>query len=723
MNVRSLDWWGLVLCYLFYQDVLLPTSICKAAQPPNVVFLLADDLGWQDLSCYGGEYCETPHIDRLAASGMRFTQAYSAGSICSPTRASLMTGKYPVRVGVTDYIPGLSPTSEQLETPRTARQLALEEVTLGEMFRQAGYETFYSGKWHLGGKGYEPTEQGFDHYVGDKQLGRHNQDWQVGQRMTKAFDRFLSDQRSADKPFLAYLSFHEPHIPILEYPDHIERFRSKSQELGASPAPIVERDGLTRARQDDAGYGSEVAGLDDWVGEVLASLNRAGLSENTVVVFFSDNGGLSTKALPGPTNNAPLRAGKGWLYEGGIRVPLIVAAPGHISENTSSDEPVLSIDLVPTLLELAGISLDEQPEFDGRSLAPLLTGQQPALQPRPLYWHYPHYHGSTWAPGAAMRSGRWKLIQFDHYGQVELYDLHSDLSETQDLSQKYPQRTRQMQQQLARWQAEVGAKFAIPANLQREQLVAWCIVPFDASQRGPRERASMLRDLGLTRLAYDWREEHVPSWDDELDALQAADIELTAFWCNSTLSPRENPGVQRIVEFLERRHVATQLWMMMPEQELQQITDEQQRVARAAQALRELAEWVRPLNCQVGLYNHGGWSGQPQTMVKIMQQLEELDNVGLVYNFHHAHDDLAGFPEDLHAMQPYLLCLNLNGLTPGGPKIQTFGEGELDRDILSWMRQVRYQGPVGILDHREELDARESLLLNLRGLERLTSVE
>lgn len=265
----------------------------------------------------------------------------------------------------------------------------------------------------------------------------------------------------------------------------------------------------------------------------------------------------------------------------------------------------------------------------------------------------------------------------------------------------------------------VGQDRSEASNLQKENLVAWCIVPFDAKKRTPKQRAEMLDELGLKHLAYDWREEHVSSWDEELDALNDHDIALTAFWCSSSLAPVQDPGTKRILEFLTRRKVATELWIMLPDAELTKIVDQEERVLAAADAIRELAVEAKKINCKVGLYNHGGWVGRPSTLVRIMEQLKDLDNVGLVYNFHHAHDDMDAFPKALVEMKPYLLCLNLNGTTVGGPKILPIGAGELDSQILGWIAQCNYTGPVGILDHRDELDAQESLQLNLDGLEQL----
>jgi arylsulfatase A-like enzyme len=437
-------------------------STAEAAMPttPHIVFILADDLGWRDLSCYGSPFCETPHIDRLAREGLRFTQAYTAGAVCSPTRSSIMTGKYPVRTGVTDYIPGLKKPNEKLLTVPTKTELALEEITIGEALQQRGYQTFYAGKWHLGGKGFEPPQQGFDTYVSDAELGNHARDWQVSERMVDAAIKFL-DERPREKPFFMYLGFHEPHTPILRYPRHIERFERKASKLPPAPPNIPEHDGQTRARQDDPVYGSEVAGLDEQVGRLLAKLDATGLAANTIVIFFSDNGGLAVKDTPGPTNNDPLRAGKGWLYEGGIRVPLIVRVPGVTKADSVCDVPVISTDLFPTLLELTGAPLMPQQHVDGVSIVSLLRGGA-SLDRQTLYWHYPHYHGSTWAPGAAIREGDWKLIELTHYGAVELYNLADDLSERRDLSKVHPERTQVLLTKLHAWQKATGAYIPQP---------------------------------------------------------------------------------------------------------------------------------------------------------------------------------------------------------------------------------------------------------------------
>jgi arylsulfatase A-like enzyme len=391
---------------------------------------------------------------------MRFTQAYTAGAVCSPTRGSIMTGKYPVRTGVTDYIPGLRPNNAKLVTQPTRRELPLEERTVAEALQSNGYQTFYSGKWHLGGDGFGPKQQGFEVVVDDASLGNYGKDPLVGDRLTDSAIEFL-DERDDARPFFMYLGYHEPHTPILAHPNHIERFRKKAATL---PTPqetsIPERRGQSRLVQDDPAYACEIAVLDDAVRRLTEKLAELKLDDETVFIFFSDNGGLCTKDNPGPTSNLPLRSGKGWLYEGGIRVPLIVRAPGVTKAGTSCDAPVISTDFFPTLLQLAGAPLEPQSHVDGCSFLPLLRGEAPAE--RTLYWHYPHYHGSTWAPGSAIRDGNWKLIEFLDEQSVELYELSRDLGERHNLATSHPEEVERLRAKLNAWRDETGAFLPTP---------------------------------------------------------------------------------------------------------------------------------------------------------------------------------------------------------------------------------------------------------------------
>lgn len=427
----------------------------EAAERPNIVFILADDLGWTDLGCYGSTFYETPAIDKLAHRGMRFTQAYTACPVCSPTRSSIMTGKYPVRTGITDYIPGQHPAGAKLETPYTNTELALDEFTIAEALRDAGYLTFYSGKWHLGEAGYGPREQGFDVVVADEALGEHRTDPLVGDRLTQTALQFL-DKRDPTLPFFMFLSYHEPHRPIVDHPETIEHFRAKTEQAGGEdPHSIAERLGFSRTVQNVAGYACEVAVLDSAVGQVVDRLEQQGVLDSTVIIFTSDNGGLCTVDKPGPTTNLPLRSGKGWLYEGGIRVPLIVVAPGRTPAGSTCDAPLISTDYYPTLLQLAGLPLRPEQHLDGASIAPLLSGD--TRDARPLFWHYPHYHGSMWAPGGAIRDGDWKLIEFWDEDTVELYDLATDIGERSNLAASRPELVAALRERLAQWRDDTGA--------------------------------------------------------------------------------------------------------------------------------------------------------------------------------------------------------------------------------------------------------------------------
>ena len=448
------------------------------AKPPNFVFILADDLGWADLACYGSEFHETPNLDRLAASGMRFTDAYAACPVCSPTRASILTGKYPARVGITDYIPGLKTENTKLIAPEDMHQLPYAEVTIAEALKEAGYETFMSGKWHLGDEDeFGPDKQGFDIVHTRTTLGyrgggyykdpKDPQSEYLTDRLTDESVAYLKQvaARADAAPFFAYLAYHNPHTPVQPHPRYIEKFRRKLETMKFPDGPRIarERKGYTRLYQDSAEFASMIYALDHNVGRVLDTLEEQGLADNTVVIFMSDNGGLCTHAKPdfGSTSNRPLRAGKGWCYEGGIREPLIIRAPGVTRAGSECAVPVTSTDFYPTMLELAGQPLRPEQHADGVSIAPLLKGAD-ALPREAIFWHYPHYHGSTWAPGAAVRAGDWKLIEFYDEETVELYNLAEDIGEHNNLAATMPEKTEQLRAMLRDWQQSVGAKMPVP---------------------------------------------------------------------------------------------------------------------------------------------------------------------------------------------------------------------------------------------------------------------
>ncbi|HVU88373.1 MAG TPA: sulfatase [Pirellulales bacterium] len=440
-----------------------------AAERPNIVVIMADDLGWADLGCTGSTFYETPHIDRLAREGLRFTTAYSACPVCSPTRAAAMTGKYPARVHLTDYIPGAR--RGRLNPAPYLHHLPLEESTIAEALRDGGYATALVGKWHLGDEGFWPQDQGFDPNVAGSGKGANKlfspytlpnlADGPEGEyltdRLTDEALRYITTQR--ERPFLLWLTHYDVHTPLVAKQELIDRFEKKAGKLPPAKSPRFrpEHEREDRRVQDHAVYAAKVASLDESVGRIVQKLDELGLTEQTIVIFTSDNGGLSTSE-GSPTSNAPLRAGKGWLYEGGIRVPLIVRWPGVAKPASTCDVPVITNDLYPTLLAAADLPARPAQHCDGVSLAGLLTGKNAKLDREALYWHYPHYGNQGGSPGGAIREGDWKLIEFFEDNHVELYNLADDSGEQHDLAAEMQDRAAQLREKLAAWRTSVDAQ-------------------------------------------------------------------------------------------------------------------------------------------------------------------------------------------------------------------------------------------------------------------------
>ena len=469
---------------LFFHLATAPANaaVPRLAGPPNIVFLLADDLGQRDLGCYGSSFYETPNLDRMARAGARFTDAYAACAVCSPTRASLMTGQWPQRTGITDYI-SLSRGNQPEQWPRNTillpapytDRLALDAPTLAKALNSAGYATFFAGKWHLGPEGWLPENQGFDHNVGGNESGGpyggnkyfspygnpHLPDGPPGEhlpdRLAIETAKFIAANR--DRPFFVYLSFHSVHTPLMAREDLRKKYEDKRARLGLAEKWGREDTRDVRLVQDHAVYAGMVEAMDLAVGKVLAKLDELGLAQNTLVIFTSDNGGLSTSE-GWPTSNFPLRAGKGWLYEGGIREPLLVRWPGVVKAGSVRNAPVSSPDFYPTLLEAAGAKAPPGQVLDGVSLVSLFKGG--ALPERALFWHYPHYANQGGAPAAAIRNGDWKLIEWYEDRRLELFNLAQDLGEKQDLAAREPQRVASLRDELHAWQKQVGAKFPTP---------------------------------------------------------------------------------------------------------------------------------------------------------------------------------------------------------------------------------------------------------------------
>ncbi len=466
------------LIFLLAIIPLLASGAPEPAKPPtkpNLVFILADDLGWADLGCYGSTFYETPHLDQLAAKGMRFTDAYAACSVCSPTRASILTGKYPARLHLTDWLPGRPDRPDQkLRRPVILDHLPLAEVTLAKALREGGYRTGFIGKWHLGGTNYFPEHQGFDLNVGGCQRGSppsYFSPYRIPTLRDGPKGEYLTDRLTDEalkfidgaggKPFLLYLSHYAVHNPQQAKADLIAKYKTKAARLPPPAGPEFLPEGKNQARQiqNQPVYAAMVQSVDESVGRVMQKLADLGIEENTIVVFTSDNGGLSTSE-GAPTSNLPLRGGKGWHYEGGVREPLIVRWPGVTRRGSTCRAPMISTDYYPTFLEMAGLPLRPQQHVDGVSLVPLLKG---GAQPeRPLFWHYPHYSNQGGGPGGAVRVGDYKLIEWFEDMRVELFNLKDDPGEHHDLAAAIPEKAAALRQQLHQWRESVGAAMPTP---------------------------------------------------------------------------------------------------------------------------------------------------------------------------------------------------------------------------------------------------------------------
>jgi arylsulfatase A-like enzyme len=425
-------------------------------RPLNFVFILIDDMGWTDLGCYGGKSYDTPNIDRLASHGMRFTNAYAACPVCSPTRASIMTGKYPARLHLTDWIPGRTqwPTAK-LIVPKFRQELPLEEVTLAEALKPAGYTAASIGKWHLGGDGYSPTDQGFDRNVGGTARGSPTtyfgpfdlpglkggpEGEYLTDRLSTEAERFIEENK--DRPFFLYLPEFAVHLPLQGKKDLVAKYQAKLKSSETQNNPI---------------YAAMVESVDQGVGRLLQKLDDLHIADRTVVILTSDNGGLRYEGIQTKpvTSNAPLRAGKGHLYEGGIREPLIVRWPGVVKAGSVCDDPMISVDYFPTILEMAQLGKPKNP-VDGVSIVPLLT-QRGRLERDAIYWHYPHYSNQGGPPAGAVRKGDYKLIEFYEDGRLELFNLKDDVGERRNLTRKEPRKAAELHAMLQRWRESVKA--------------------------------------------------------------------------------------------------------------------------------------------------------------------------------------------------------------------------------------------------------------------------
>jgi arylsulfatase A-like enzyme len=481
---------------------LVTAVSCKEQEKkakPNFLLIIADDLGWTDLGCYGSTFYETPNLDKLASQGVRFTNGYASCPVCSPTRASIQTGKYPNSTGITDWIPGRASYKKPSVTDRwlaaeNKTELDHDEITIAETLKENGYRTFFAGKWHLGQtEEFWPEYQGYEINKGGWKLGYPNywdseaegyfspygnprlEDGPPGEylpeRLTDETINFIEDNK--DKPFFICMSYYLVHTPLMAKEEIIEKYKRKRESLSIDPDkeliedPIWEKYATEsssykeRIIQGHAVYAAMVEALDQNVGRLLDKLEELELN-NTIVIFVSDNGGLST-AEGSPTCNYPLRAGKGWLYEGGIRVPFIIKTHDEKNAGLVHDMPVATIDIFPTILSYAKINMDKlllSEKIDGINLRPYL--QKKKLPDRPLYWHYPHYSNQGGNPGSVIRLGNYKLISDIETGKVELYNLAEDIQEAKDITEEYPEIKTMLYEKLENWKKDINAKEMMP---------------------------------------------------------------------------------------------------------------------------------------------------------------------------------------------------------------------------------------------------------------------
>ncbi len=473
--------------------LLRPCPFLRAApankRPLNFVFFLIDDFGWMDIGA-NNPHCfyETPNIDRLARSGMNFTNGYAANPVCSPTRYSIMTGKYPSRIDATNWFSGRR--SGRFNPASLNDRMPLQEVTLAEALKEHGYRTAFLGKWHLGTEEkYWPENQGFDANVGgwavgsprggyfapfdNPRLGEYPDGSHLPKVLTDESLRLLGQYR--DNPFLLYLAYYSVHTPLQGRDDLVGKYQAIRQKLLADNKTEfgpeeqvwpVEKPRRMRIRQCHAIYGAMVEAMDEQIGRVLDKLEELSIADHTAVILMSDNGGLSTSE-GSPTSNLPLRGGKGWLYEGGIREPFLIHWPGVTKPGSQCDIPVVSTDFYPTILDMAGLPLKNDQHRDGVSLVPLLKGSR-RIDRDAIYWHYPHYSNQGGFPGGAIRTGDWKLIERFEDGRVHLYNLKLDIGEREDLASEYPERVEQMRSKLHAWYKQVDAKFLQPKGDARQ---------------------------------------------------------------------------------------------------------------------------------------------------------------------------------------------------------------------------------------------------------------
>jgi len=475
LRLLQIGAWLICGCLSVPTLTLLASDSARQIERPNILYLLVDDLGWTDLGCYGSDLHETPNIDRLAAQSVRFSDAYAAAPVCTPTRAAIMSGEHPARLHMTIWREGAKnpPQKSKVIPPVTVEDLPLEKVTIAERLQAAGYATAHIGKWHLGDGFHYPETQGFDVGIGGTHwgcpatffypfrgmlygdyryvpgLGFGEEGDYLTDRLTDEAIKVIDDAKN--RPFFLYMAYYTVHFPIEGKQELVERYQKKIKP------------GM---RHTNATYAAMIHSLDESVGRILDCLEKRGITDRTIVILTSDNGGFigKWKEQPIVTNNAPLRSGKGSLYEGGVRVPLMIYRPGKTKENAVCSEPVVLTDTYRTIIEMAGLQQndgDAEISRDGVSLVPLLKNPAATLDRQALCWHYPHYYHTT-TPVSSIRAGGWKLLEYLDDDRVELYNLRDDLGERNNVAGDLPDRRDELRRTLHAWRSSVNAQMPTP---------------------------------------------------------------------------------------------------------------------------------------------------------------------------------------------------------------------------------------------------------------------
>ena len=726
--------------------LLLFSFAVTAQEKPNVLFILVDDLGINALNCYGNPLVESPNIDQLFAESMHFTNGYSNDPTCAPSRASIMSGQYAPRhkvYRVADRFKSEKTTLENMKylPPQNNRVkgsgtgMALQKITIAEALKTNQYATAAYGKWHLGKKTLGIPHQGFDegyeitgHYNFKTSPEQNINDPKLysADHITEKTIDFMTRSVKDKKPFFAYVPYYLVHKPLEPKPEHLNYFNEK---LNGNPD----------IGKDEIQVLAMIKSLDESVGQLMTSLKSLQVEEETIVVFTSDNGHYKTESN---VFTQPYRGTKGETFEGGIRVPYLFKWKDRIAENSVSKEPIIHVDLYPTLL---GLTQTEPPIdyiLDGEDISPILLGEKSKTQREDLIWEYTNY--ARYRPEKDSWNSKWlNVIQSDGYKMTEdvetetytLFNLNVDPYETKEISKETPEKVEVLKVKLEAWKKETGYEGPRPNPdykkmdevgveaypFRNDNLIPWSIVGFDVKERTPAERIQMVEDLGFSQYAFGGREKHIATMAEEIRLAEKANIKIPAVWLYINLAKdtvgKLKPQSEQILKALEETGLKAQIWVGMDPKYFEGLADEAA-FEESKKMIGYLSDRAESLGCKIALYNHGGWFGNPKNQLQLIKALPE-NEIGIIHNFHHAHDNLDNYAENIKRMMPYLWCVNLNGMKKEGPKIITIGEGNLEKKMIHTLFDEGYEGPFGILGHVKGGDPEVLLDKNREGLQRL----